>query len=337
MRSTHVIRAIRGVTAIVHPKQDILKARAGGRGAKLAAGLAVAFLIVLVPVADAVLDPTDTATGDGALASENGGSFNTADGYLALNANTTGFRNTAAGALALVDNSTGSDNTAAGAAALLMNKTGSSNTAAGLLALSENKTGSDNTAAGVDALQFNTTGNHNTAAGKEALLKNTVGGGNTAIGFDALSANDVGFGNTAVGQLAGVTASAANANTTGSGNTFLGFSAGPGTPFQLSNATAIGANALVSESNALVLGASDAKVGIGTAGPASLLQVGVPSTSYGDYLQIPMVTTDFSPPARACDASTFVGRIVLQYDPRRVRTTLWSCSAAGAWTKLAQG
>ena len=42
--------------------------------------------------------------------------------------------------------------------------------------------------------------------------------------------------------------------TAGANNTFIGYRAGPGTSSPLSNATAIGANATVSESNALILG-----------------------------------------------------------------------------------
>jgi hypothetical protein len=342
-------------------------------------GLAIlAMLLVFAPTAGAALDYTDTATGTGALANENSpfGNNNTADGYKALNANyegfyntavgshaleanydgientaagataltsnTTGAGNTAAGMNALVSNTTGDDNTAAGEGALVGNTTANNNTAAGWAALAGNTTGEENTAVGFQALLSNISGNHNTAAGTNALHENSVGGGNTALGFDALSANQYGFGNTALGQLAGVTETAGNANTAGSENTFLGFDAGPGTSTQLSNATAIGADARVSENNAVVLGAPEAKVGIGTTAPKSLLQVGVPSTSYGDYLQIPMVTIGSAPPATDCNSgglrpTIFPGRLVLQYDAQKVRTTLWSCSAAGVWTKLAQG
>src|SRR5207245_4584668 len=142
--------------------------------------------------------------------------------------------------------------------------------------------------------------------------------------------------NTALGVAAGVTANAANANTTGNNNTFLGSNAGPGTSTQLSNATAIGSNATVSEDNALVLG-NAVKVGIGTATPQSLLQLGAPSTSYGNYLQLPMVSNSSPPPAADCNSSTFVGRLVLQFDPTHARTSLWSCSPAGTWTSLASG
>jgi len=84
-----------------------------------------------------------------------------------------------------------------------------------------------------------------------------------------------------VGYLAGVTSNEANANVTGYRNTFLGAYSGPGTSTQLSNATAIGANAVVSASNALVLGSingvngasASVNVGIGTSTPATPLHV----------------------------------------------------------------
>jgi len=75
-----------------------------------------------------------------------------------------------------------------------------------------------------------------------------------------------------------VTAYSANANRTGGNNTFLGALSGPGTSTQLSNATAIGYNALVSASNALVLGGPngsgyEVNVGIGTTTPGYTLDV----------------------------------------------------------------
>jgi hypothetical protein len=101
----------------------------------------------------------------------------------------------------------------------------------------------------------------------------TTGNANTAAGYNTLNAVTTGSNNTAVGFAAGVTATAANANTTGSNNTFIGSNAGPGTATQLSNATAIGANAVVSANNALVLGASGVSVGVGTPSPAATLDV----------------------------------------------------------------
>jgi Chaperone of endosialidase len=102
----------------------------------------------------------------------------------------------------------------------------------------------------------NTTGNYNTATGGAALVNNTTGFANTAVGF-----------------FAGVTANGGNTNTTGSNNTFIGFQAGPGTPTQLTNSTAIGANAVVSASNTLVLGSPGVTVAIGASTAATTLQV----------------------------------------------------------------
>jgi hypothetical protein len=106
-----------------------------------------------------------------------------------------------------------------------------SNTASGTNALLSNTEGRSNTAVGLNALLNNTTGAGNTANGRDALGINTQGSSNTAIGFNALRNNTVGSYNTALGQAADVF-----------GN--------------LSNATAIGAQALVDESNKIQLGNS---------------------------------------------------------------------------------
>ena len=167
------------------------------------------------------------------------------------NVSTTGRNNAANGAGALSANTSGSSNTASGISALAANTTGSSNTASGNAALESNSTGSSNTADGSGALISNTTGVDNTATGDIALGGNTTGGSNTGIGFSALINN-----------------------TTGTGNTALGYSAGPDSAHpNLSNATAIGANAVVTTSNALVLGATGTNVGIGTSAPAFALDV----------------------------------------------------------------
>ena len=66
----------------------------------LSPGLLAAAIGLCPAIADAgTLGTQDTATGSGALNSENGGNANTADGYQALYFNTTGNNNTAGGAL----------------------------------------------------------------------------------------------------------------------------------------------------------------------------------------------------------------------------------------------
>ena len=116
-------------------------------------------------------------------------------------------------------------------------------------------------------------GVNNTAIGASALLATTSGYGNTAAGANALQALTKGTGNTAVGYQAGYTQLSANATTTGVNNTFIGTYAGSGISTQINNATAIGYNALVSQSNSLVLGGSGVNVGIGTATPTEILEV----------------------------------------------------------------
>jgi len=150
--------------------------------------------------------------------------------------------------------------------------------------------GSGNTATGADAL-FNATGSNNTANGSGALSKDDMGGGNTAIGALALNANTEGSSNTAVG------ASALVNNTMGSSNTALGYQAGPDifSSTNLQNATAIGANADVTQSNSLVLGSinninnatADTNVGIGTTAPQALLHINhLPPSGGQDVLLI---------------------------------------------------
>lgn len=157
------------------------------------------------------------------------------------------------------------------------------NTALGAYALASDATGSSNTANGFNSLNLNTAGAYNTAFGATSLYNNTTASYNTAIGTLALALNCLhvsgscaGGNNTAVGYQAGVTGTAANGNITGANNTFIGYQSGPGTSTQLNNASAIGANALVSSSNALVLGGTGGNavnVGIGTQTPTTTLQV----------------------------------------------------------------
>jgi hypothetical protein len=154
---------------------------------------------------------------------------------------------------------------------------GGSNVFVGGLAGNFSMTGNGNTAVGATTFEGNTTGAFDTAIGVDALLSNQTGTENTAVGGSALQANSGGSFNTAIGFNAGFTGPTFSfANKTGSSNTFIGFNSGPATTAQLTNATAIGANAMVSASNALVLGGTGANavnVGIGTSSPPVRLSV----------------------------------------------------------------
>jgi trimeric autotransporter adhesin len=211
----------------------------------------------------------NTASGLFALNFNNAGNSNTATGYAALNFNTTGSYNTATGFGAL-DNTTGSYNTASGAWALFLNTTGSPNDAFGYQALYSNTTGSPNDAFGIQALYSNTTGGVNAAFGYQALYSNTTGAFNGAFGIQALVSNTTGVQNTAVGYLACSTV------TTGNDLLCMGYDSNPSTD-GLTNATAIGAHAVVGQSNSLVLGGTGkygVKVGIGTTTPSNILTIG---------------------------------------------------------------
>jgi hypothetical protein len=225
----------------------------------------------------------NTATGYGALESNFTGTGNTANGWGALATNTAS-DNTATGAESLFANGIGTFNTADGSGALHSNTSASYNTAVGAQALYSNVFSSDynlsafnNTAVGAQALYSNTVGYDNTALGYVALYSNVggsgseyfFGSGNTAVGVSALRTNTTGYDNTAVGG------GALQNNTTGYDLTCVGLACEVTTD-GLSNATAIGAHAVVGQSNSLVLGGTGAyavKVGIGTTEPSAILTI----------------------------------------------------------------
>ncbi|GLR20177.1 tail fiber domain-containing protein [Portibacter lacus] len=156
-------------------------------------------------------------------------------------------------------------NIAFGYNALFSNTSSNQNTAIGTETLYHNTTGFRNIASGYQALYKNTEGNWNTAYGYQALWSNIGGDLNNANGYHALYNNTNGSWNTATGR------EALFYNTTGDSNTAIGYRAGVGYG-DLENATAIGANAIVDQSNSLVLG-DNVNVGIGTSTPAAKLQV----------------------------------------------------------------
>ncbi len=209
----------------------------------------------------------NVAVGNNALGLNTTGGANTAVGKLALGNNLSGEYNTAIGYITLRNNSA-SYNTAVGGQAMRSNTTGNQNIAFGNNALSLNTIGSANSASGFESMLSNTTGSDNTATGHHSLFDNVSGARNTAIGRTSLE-HTLGNNNTAVGYYSGFT------NVSGINNTFLGANA-DATAGTFTNATAIGYNAKVGSSNALVLGGTGAdavNVGIGMTTPLYPLQV----------------------------------------------------------------
>ena len=108
-------------------------------------------------------------------------------------------------------------------------------------------TGNLNCAFGYNCLQGNTTGSFNNGFGYFALGDNFSGTANVAMGARANYQNSTGSANTVLGDSGMYT------NTVGSYNTCLGFMANVGSN-NLVNATAIGNSAIVTGSNAMVMG-----------------------------------------------------------------------------------
>jgi Chaperone of endosialidase len=206
------------------------------------------------------------------------GSFNLFAGAGAGSALTNGSFN------AFFGNESGSNNT-----------TGSANTFFGATTGAANKSGSNNAFFGAQSGFKNVSGIKNTFIGEESGYLNASGNYNTFVGFS--SGHDLNTDyNTGIGYGAGEVLA-------GDQNTFLGAFANPSVA-GLTNATAIGYNAKVSQSNSIVLGninngqgsPPDTNVGIGTTAPNFRLTVKTATSSYG------MVHTDGT-----VTVGTFVG------------------------------
>jgi chaperonin cofactor prefoldin len=213
----------------------------------------------------------NTSVGYNALLDNTSGGSNSAFGAQALQSNTGGTGNTAIGSSALFINSTGADNTGIGSSALRTNTTGVNNTANGVASLYNNLDGSFNTSSGYGSLYSNISGNMNAAFGLEAL-KGNLGSNNTAMGNHALNVNGSGNRNVAIGDSSGFFYAHHN------WCTFIGSKANSSTN-SLTNATAIGANAVVGASNCLVLGSTGVNVGIGISVPTFQLQLSTNSAA----------------------------------------------------------
>jgi hypothetical protein len=126
--------------------------------------------------------------------------------------------------------------------------TGYQNSFFGQSAGLNNLDGHDNSIFGNFAGGSNTSGSANAFFGSGTGYSNTLGNDNSFFGVEAGINNKTGSGNTFLGRLAGLS------NTIENNNTFIGFKANGAAG--ITNATAIGANAVVTQSNTMVLGTS---------------------------------------------------------------------------------
>jgi hypothetical protein len=193
------------------------------------------------------------------------GMYNDFVGIQAGQANTTGDSNHFSGYFSGYRNTTGRGNLFLGVASGYNNTTGNYNQFIGLNAGFTNTSGEGNLFYGLAAGYKNQAGNSNTAIGLNSAFNNVTGNENTFLGYVSGAQNTAGNSNVFVGAGAG------SVNTTGSSNTTLGYQADVASA-GLTNATALGANAVVSQSNSLVLGNS-VNVGIGTSAPTTRLEV----------------------------------------------------------------
>ena len=190
------------------------------------------------------------------------GSHNTFVGAFTGNRNISSSDNTFLGNSAGYYNQSGIDNSFVGSQAGYNNVSGfgnafmgyragynsksNNNVALGTEALFSATSGNQNIAIGYQSL-YSTTGSNNVAIGYNTLYASAASSYNSACGFSSLNSNTTGFGNTALGSIA------MNTNTTGTYNTGLGYGTNVSVN-NLSNATAIGASAIVDASDKVRVG-----------------------------------------------------------------------------------
>lgn len=205
--------------------------------------------------------------GVGAGASNTSGGGNSFFGHNAGLNNATGDLNSFFGFAAGQDNTTGGGNAFFGPAAGRRNNanfnsffgafagdkntTGEQNAFFGGLAGIDNTTGGFNSFFGASAGGVTTAGSRNTFVGQFAGGNNTTGNSNSFFGAAAGGLSATGANNTFIGVDTGFN----TVNPLGNNNTLLGAAARVGMN-NLTHATAIGANAVVTTSNSVVLGRS---------------------------------------------------------------------------------
>jgi len=239
----------------------------------------------------------NTFIGNSAGYNNTSGSGNQFEGYYTGFNNTTGSSNYFSGQQSGYNNTTGGYNDFVGNNAGMKNTTGSNNSFLGMQAGYYNTTGARNTYEGYAAGYNNITGSQNEISGYQADNNGTSfsydvihgyqsgynnnGNYNTFVGYNSGYTNTTGVGNTFYGNYSGF-------GYTGTHNTFIGDSADANTA-GLTNATAIGYNAKVGQSNSIVLGNGSANVGIGNSTPAATAILDLASTTQG--LLAPRMTT----------------------------------------------
>ncbi|GAB3988093.1 hypothetical protein GCM10028807_09990 [Spirosoma daeguense] len=182
---------------------------------------------------------------------------------------TSGSNNVVMGSRAGIETRGGSNNVFLGRYAGGANREGSNNIYIGLEAGYNNNNGHENTFVGFQS-GYVTQATANMFLGFKSGYANTSGQYNAFMGYQAGMSNTTGSGNVFAGTRSGLN------SVTGTDNTFLGNNTDAlSRAISLTNATAIGANALVATSNAIVLGdtTKSTKVGIGVTAPAFPLDV----------------------------------------------------------------
>ncbi|MBG8555406.1 galactose-binding domain-containing protein [Hymenobacter guriensis] len=206
-------------------------------------------------------------------------------GYQAGQLTTVGSRNLFSGYQAGYANTTGTGNQFIGFQSGYSNTDGAGNLFSGYHSGYSNTLGNANHFVGTRSGYFNTTGSFNQFEGFNSGVSNTEGNNNVFSGFGSGLGNTLGSNNVFSGYLAG------SANEEGTNNTAIGANSGPDISHKnIENATALGANVTLTQSNTVVLG-DQANVGIGTSEPTQKLEVaGTVYSSTGGF-QFPDGTT----------------------------------------------
>ena len=281
----------------------------------------------------------NTTGGSNSFMGSNAGLFNTTGnsnsfmGSLAGYSNTTGSSNAFVGYQSGLSNTTGSANTFFGATAGYSTTTGIANVFIGSQAGYNNTTGTGNMFLGQQAGSNNSTANYNLFMGNGSGSATTTGSGNTAIGDGSGLHNTTGQRNVSIGQYAGLN------NQTGTDNVFIGYGAKAGTanPTNVTNSVAIGANAIVSQDNSVILGGSGVNVGIGNSAPSARLEVssGVANTA---GIKLTNLTYSYVPSVNASkfltvDAS---GNVILATYAAGARVAAEGMDAEHLWERKGQ-